>query len=349
MQLLNQTLAMAGNPDAAIACLAQDRVNNLIKPRGSLGALEDYYVRLAAMQGTLTPSLGRRAVVVMCGDHGIVDEGVATGLQSVTLIQAKNFVRGVTGVCTLARQSNTEVIPVDVGIAADFDEPGIRNEKVRYGTANFSRGPAMTRMEAIASIEVGIRVATDLFSQGYTILATGEMGIGNTSASAAMLAVFSGIDVAELTGVGANLPEEKLAHKIAVIRRGLEINHPKQNDPLGVLAAVGGLEIGAMAGVMLAGAACARPVIVDGFISSVSAVLARRLLPGVETWLFASHRSQERGAQLASILAGVEPVLDLGLRLGEGSGAVLLFPLLEAACLMGSGMATFDESGILPV
>jgi len=349
MELLQKTLAEIQGVNNDMAQKARRHVDNLAKPMGSMGKLEDLYVQLAAIRGELHPTVSKKGIVVFSGDHGIVEEGVATGLQSVTLAQTLNFVRGLTGVCALAKQAGADVIPVDVGIAVDFNEPGVRDEKIRYGTANFTKGPAMSREEAVRSLEAGIRVSRELIDQGYDILGTGEMGIGNTTPSSAILSVFSGKSPEEVTGIGANLPEALLPHKAAVIQKGIAVNRPDPLDPIDVLAKVGGLEIGGMAGVMLGCAAARRPVIVDGFISTVSALIAVRLKPEVKDYLIASHKSLEKAACMASELLGAKPCLDLDMRLGEGTGAALMFGILEAAVMMGKEMATFEGAGIAVV
>ncbi len=349
MTLLEETLRSITDVDRETERLARTRVNNLAKPMGSMGRLEDLYVQLAAITGELLPVLERKGIVVMSGDHGIVEEGIVTGRQEVTLIQTRNFVRGLTGVCALAQAAGADIIPVDVGIAAEGDIPGVRREKVRQGTANFTKGPAMTREEAAASLEAGIRVARELLGQGYGILGTGEMGIGNTSPSSAMLSVLTGADPEAVTGMGANLPAELIPRKIEVIRRGIALNRPDPQDPLDVLAKVGGLEIGGMAGVMLGCAACRRPVIVDGFISTVAALLAVRLKPEARAYMIPSHKSLEKGACLASEVLGFTPYLDLDMRLGEGTGAALMFGILDAAVSMSRQMASFEGAGIAVV
>lgn len=349
MELLQKTLNDITDIDRTMERQARLHVDNLAKPIGSMGKLEDLYVRLAAITGELHPKVSKKAIVVLSGDHGIVEEGVATGLQSVTLAQTLNFVKGLTGVCALAKQAGADIVPVDVGIAADYQEPGIRNEKIRYGTANFTKGPAMTREEAIRSIEAGIRVARELIAAGYEVLGTGEMGIGNTTPSSAILSVFSGASAEEVTGVGANLPAELVPRKVAVIQKGIAVNAPDAADPLDVLAKVGGLEIGGMAGVMLGCAAEGRPVILDGFISTVSALIAARLKPEALHYMIPSHKSLEKGARLASEVLGVEPYLELSMRLGEGTGAALMFGILEASVMMSTEMATFEGAGIAVV
>lgn len=349
MMYLEETLKRIAAVDGEMGAVARNHVDNLAKPIGSLGRLEELYVQLVSITGESYPSFSKKAVVVMSGDHGIVEEGVATGLQCVTLAQTKNFVKGLTGVCALAKQAGADVIPVDVGINSDEIVPGVRNEKVRRGTDNFTKGPAMSRDEAVRSIEAGIRVAEELVDSGYGVLATGEMGIGNTTPSSAILSVLSGALPEDVTGIGANLPLTSVPQKAAVVRKGIELNRPDPGDVIDVLAKVGGLEIGGMAGVMLGAAARRRPVIIDGFISTVSAVIAVGLKPEVKAYLVPSHKSMEKGAKLASEFLGVVPYLDMDMRLGEGTGAVLMFGILEAAVMMAKEMATFEGAGIAVV
>jgi nicotinate-nucleotide--dimethylbenzimidazole phosphoribosyltransferase len=332
--------------DAGWAAKARDRVDHLAKLVGSMGQLEDYYVRLCGIQRTMKPDMTQRAIVVLSADHGVVAEGVSPCDPVVTLKQTLNFARGVTGVCALAKQAGARVIPVDIGVAAEVCSDQIIHRKIRYGTANMAEGPAMTREEAIRSIEVGIEIALMAVSEGSTVLGTGEMGIGNTTPSAAMLSVFSQVAPQEVTGIGSNAPEAMVLHKIDVIERAIELNRPNPQDPIDVLSKVGGLEIGGMAGVMIGGAMSQTPVIVDGFISSVAALLAVRLKPEVLDYLFPSHKSREKGAALASALLGFDPPLDLQMRLGEGTGAALMFNVLESAVFMSNEMITCEEAEI---
>lgn len=332
--------------DSQVGQFARARVDQLIKPVGSMGLLEDYFVQLCSIQKTLHPKVSKRAIVVLSADHGVIEEGVAVCDASVTLKQTLNFVRGYTGVCALSKQAGAKVLPVDIGVCVDVPSESVYQRKIRYGTANMTKGPAMTREEAIRSLEVGIEMALLAVKEGYTILGTGEMGIGNTTASSAMLSVFGAVDPAEVTGKGANLPDDLVLRKIDVVKKAIAINQPDPSDPIDVLAKVGGLEIGGMAGVMLGAAFSKTPVIVDGFISTVSAILAIRLCPEVKAYLIPSHQSQEKGARFASQMAGLNPPLDLGMRLGEGTGAALMFNILEAAIAMSEEMITFEEAAI---
>lgn len=325
---------------------AVSRVDQLIKPVGSMGKLEAYYVQLCSLQQTLAPSVDRRAILVFSGDHGVFEENVAVCPQDVTLKQTLNFVRGYTGVCALAKQARARLIPVDVGVNAVIETPGIVPRKIAFGTQNIRKGPAMTKDQAIAAIEVGIEMALEAAGEGHQVLGVGEMGICNTTPSAAILSVLSGAPADLVTGMGANLDDQRVRHKIQVVREAIAINAPNANDPLDVLAKVGGFEIGAMCGAYIGAAAAGLPIIVDGFIATVAALLAVRLAPVVHPYLIPSHRSKEKGAQLASDLLGLDPPLEMDMRLGEGTGAALMFNILEAACFMGIEMITFDEAGI---
>lgn len=328
-----------------VAC--KERVDQLIKPKGSLGKLEDMAIRLAGIQKTIHPKIEKKAVVVCAGDHKIIEEGVATSTKEITKIQAINMTRGLTGVCALAKYVNAEVAVVDVGIDNDVSGTLVIDKKVKYGADNFTKGPAMTRAEAIKALEAGIDVAERLIKKGVNLLATGEMGIGNTTPSSAIVSVIGGYDPSEVTGIGANLPLEKVKHKANVIRKGIEFNKPNPLDGIDVLAKVGGLEIAGMAGVMLAGAAYKVPVVVDGFISTASALIATTIEPKVKEYLFGSHSSKELGASKASDLLGLPTPLDMDMRLGEGTGAVLMINMIEAATFMNNEMITFDEAGFI--
>lgn len=346
MRLLHKTLEKieARNKDMEEKC--RERVDLLIKPKGSLGKLEDIVVKLAGIQSDIHPKIHKKAVVVCAGDHGIVEEGVATSKKDITLIQAVNMTKGLTGVCSLAKHAGAEVVVVDVGIDNEVPDAVI-GKKVKYGTDNFMKGPAMTREEAIQSIEAGISVAQDLIQNGVNLLATGEMGIGNTTPSSAIVSVIGDCDPSEVTGVGANLPQEKVKHKADVIRKGIQLNQPDPNDGIDTLSKVGGLEIGGMAGVMIAGAANHVPVVVDGFICTAAALIATTIEPKVKDYLFASHSSLELGASKASELLGLGTYLDMNMRLGEGTGAVLMFNIIEAATYMNDEMITFEEAGFI--
>ncbi|WP_427340064.1 nicotinate-nucleotide--dimethylbenzimidazole phosphoribosyltransferase [Caloranaerobacter sp. DY30410] len=346
MDLLKQTISKIGELDKEAMAKAKERVDNLIKPPGSLGRLEEIVIQLAGITGELYPKVDKKVVIVMAADHGVFEEGVVVFPQEVTEIQTRNMARGVTGVCALAKQARADVVPVDIGVKVDIDEIGIISRKVKYGTDNMAKGPAMSREEAIKSLEVGIQVAEEQIKKGKNILATGEMGICNTTPSAAIVSVICGYDPFEVTGIGANFPVERLEYKAGVVKRAIEINNPNPKDGIDVLAKVGGLEIGGMAGVMLAGAANRVPVVIDGFISLAAALIACTIEPKTKNFLIPSHASKEKGAVYAAEFLGLKPMLYMDMRLGEGTGAVLALNLIEAATYMNNEMITFAEAGI---
>lgn len=324
---------------------ARKRIDALCKPPGSLGKLESIAVQLAGITGQLLPMLDKKVMIVCAADHGVWEEGVTSNPQDVTLFQTLNFSKGGTGVCAIAHITNAKVVTVDVGVKGDIpSDAGIIMHKIKHGTTNMAKGPAMSRKEAIQSIEVGIRVATAEIAQGANVLGTGEMGIGNTTPSAAILAVMTGCDPLDVTGLGAGVGAGGIEHKVAVIKKAIEINQPNPKDIIDVLAKVGGLEIGAMAGIILAAAAHRKPVVIDGFISTIAALIAYKLEPKVKDFIIPSHASEEPGAKIAADLLGIEPMLHMNMRLGEGSGAALAFPILDAACSMMKNMVTLEQS-----
>lgn len=322
------------------------RVDNLVKPQGSMGALEDIAVRLAGIYGEEKPEISKKAVIVMCADHGVCAEDVAAAPPIVTYIQSINIAKGVSGVGALAKAFGADVIAIDIGIDSEGTPDPLINRKIRRGSKNISSAHAMTRDEAILAINVGIDAVESAKTNGYNLIATGEMGIGNTTPSTAILSVISGRSPFDLTGVGANFPAEKLAHKAAVIEKSIRSKSIDSSDPIDILSAVGGLEIAGLTGVILGSAIHGIPVVIDGYISTVAALLAQMINPSVMDFIFPSHASEEKSAALASELLGVKPYLHLGMRLGEGSGAVMAFGILDAACAMTKDMITFEESGI---
>ncbi|WP_458413367.1 nicotinate-nucleotide--dimethylbenzimidazole phosphoribosyltransferase [Schinkia sp. CFF1] len=347
MNLLQQTIQRIEGLDRAMMEKARNRVDSLIKPSKSLGRLEDLAVQLAGIYGVLYPKVDQKAIVVMAADHGVYEEGISSNPQEVTYAQTMFFTKGITGVCALGKTSNTKIVPVNIGVKGELpgDVPVI-NRKIKNGTDNIANGPAMTREEAILSLEVGIEVANNEIQKGVQLLGTGEMGIGNTTPSTAILSVLGNIEPNEITGIGAGVGGGGIAHKIDVIKKAIEINHINKADAIDVLAKVGGLEIGGMAGVMLGAAANRIPVVIDGYISTVSALLAISIEPKVKDYLIPSHASAEPGGKKASELLGIEPILYMNMCLGEGSGAALAFPIIESACNMIQHMATFSDVGL---
>jgi nicotinate-nucleotide--dimethylbenzimidazole phosphoribosyltransferase len=321
-------------------------IDTLTKPPGSLGRLEELAIQLAQMRSEPFPCVSPPGVIVMAGDHGIAEEGVSAFPQEVTGQMVLNFLSGGAAINVFSRQIGAMFEIVDIGVAQDLEGDGLLQRKIRYGTANFLKEDAMTREEAQASIQVGIEIAEKVIQDGAKCLILGEMGIANTTSSSAILAALSGQDIATLVGAGTGITSEKIRHKQKVIQEALETRKPDPKDPIDVLTKVGGLEIGGMTGAMLAAAGNRVPILVDGFISTVAALLASRLCETVKDYMIVGHQSQEPGHEVALRLLGKQPLLDLGLRLGEGSGAAVAFPILEAATRMVKEMATFSSAGV---
>ena len=330
--------------DEAAAARALERQSLLVKPAGALGRLENLSVTLAGMTGRLDWLPLRRSVVVCAGDHGVVVQGVSAYPQVVTEQMVLNFLAGGAAVNVLARQMGARVTVVDAGVNATFaPHSDLVIGKVGCETADMTQGPAMTAEQAEAALRLGLDVAERELARGLDVLAVGEMGIGNTTAASAIIAAITGQSPERVTGRGTGIAEDQLTHKIAVVSRALEVNQPASDD---TLAKVGGFEIGAMAGLMLGAAAARVPVVLDGLISTAAALIAAQLRPEVRRFLLAGHRSVEPGHQAALAWLDLEPLLDLGMRLGEGTGALLSLPLLEAAMRTLQEMATFDGAGV---
>jgi nicotinate-nucleotide--dimethylbenzimidazole phosphoribosyltransferase len=345
--LLETTIAEIQPLDPSLAEQAQQHLDRLTKPPGSLGRLEELARRYVAITGQVPPQLGRKAVVVFAADHGVTAEGVSAYPQEVTAQMVHNFLRGGAAINVLARQAGADVRVVDIGVASGLPAlPGLVARKVRPGTANMARGPAMSREEAQHCLEVGITLATQCHHDGVSLVATGDMGIGNTTPSSALVALFTGTPVEQVTGYGTGIDDATRRQKVAVIERALQHNAPRVDDPLGALAAVGGLEIGGIAGLILGCARHRLPVLVDGLIATAGALVAAALQPRVKDYMIAAHTSVEVGQQVAWRFLGQVPLLDLHLRLGEGTGAVLAMLLVEAAIRVYNDMATFAEAGV---
>ncbi len=346
MSLLQETVERIQPPDRGAMNAASERQDQLTKPQGALGVLEDISIRVAGMTGEPLPRPGRKVILVMAADHGVVAEGVSLFPSEVTAQMVLNFLGGGAAINVLARHAGADVRVTDVGVASPLSQPGLLSRRVRAGTENMALRQAMTREEAVASLEVGIDVALKEIGEGAKFLATGDMGIGNTTAASAITSVFTGLEPELLTGRGTGLDDEALSRKIEVVRAALNLHHPDPADPLGVLAKVGGLEIGAIAGVMLAAAAERRPVLVDGFISTAGALIAAALAPLARHYMIASHLSVERGHRAALDRLQLRPVIDADMRLGEGTGAALTFLVVDAALKLLAEMATFGEAGV---
>lgn len=343
---LTEYLTKITPPDAACMDRARRRQAELAKPPGSLGRLEDYAVRLAGITGEVCPRVEKCRVLVFAADNGVVAEGVSSAPPSVTLSQVINMTRHVTGMSALAHYFGNEVVVADVGIDTDRTIPGVLDCKLRRSTGNIARESAMTRQEALNAIAVGIRLAGQAAADGVQTVGIGEMGIGNTTTSAAVLAALTESSPETVTGRGGGLTDAAFAKKKQVIAQALALHRPDAADPVGVLAAVGGLDLAAMTGTFLGCAAAHIPAVVDGYISAVAALCAVRLCPKVRDYLFLSHASYEIGYRLAAQELGLEPCLLLEMRLGEGSGCPVFFQILKAACAAMSGMATFAEAAI---
>jgi nicotinate-nucleotide--dimethylbenzimidazole phosphoribosyltransferase len=334
--------------DVTAAQKAEARQNNLTKPTGSLGRLEEISIQLAGMKADPLPDVSRKAVIVMAADHGVALEGVSAFPAEVTPQMVMNFLHGGAAINVLARQAGASVTVVDIGVATDFDPslPGLLHRKVARGTRNMAKGPAMTRAEAEKALVEGIDVLAEVAEFGLDLVATGDMGIGNTTPSSAIVAVMTGLPVAKVTGRGTGLDDAGLAHKVKVIEQAIAVNKPNPKNVLDVLCKVGGLEIAGLAGVMVAAAARRIPIVVDGFISTAAAMIAVGLLPDIRNYLFGAHQSVEIGHQAMHKYLGLTPLINLNLRLGEGTGAVLAFHLIEAASRILREMATFAEAGV---
>jgi nicotinate-nucleotide--dimethylbenzimidazole phosphoribosyltransferase len=345
---LQELIASIGPLDETAMLAAASRQNILIKPQGSLGRLEVVSIQLAGITGQCPPPIPlRKAIIVFAGDHGVVAQGVSAYPQEVTPQMVYNFLRGGAAINVLARQAGARVVVVDAGVAEELTPmEGLIAGKVAPGTADMTQGPAMTRDQATAALLLGARVAGEEIERGLDLLACGDMGIGNTTPSAAITAVCSGRPPAEVTGRGTGIEDEVVNHKVAVIERAIAVNRPDPADGLDVLAKVGGYEIGAIAGAMLAAAAARVPVVLDGYIATAGAMIAATLAPASAEYMIAGHRSQEPGHRIALAYLDLTPMLDLDLRLGEGTGAALAMPLVEAAARLLAEMATFADAGV---
>ena len=348
MDKISETVSNITQPNETVKQAALERLAAQARPAGSLGMLEDIGARMAAIKGTLDAKLERKVVVTCAGDHGVVEEGVSLFPQEVTPQMVENFVNGGASINVLARHARADVRVADFGVNYDFDpDLPIFHKKVRKSTDNFTRGPAMSRQEAQQAVTAGIEIVEELHKTApVDILGTGDMGIGNTTPSSAVIAAFSGIHPEKLTGRGTGIDDKMLENKIRVIQNGLDLNNVDPADPIGVLSKVGGFEIGGLAGLVLGAAANGIPVVCDGLISTAGALIACELSPGAREYLFASHRSVEAGHRFMHERLGIEPILDMGLRLGEGTGAALAFELIDAATRVLADILTFEEARV---
>ena len=345
--MLEETIKTIQPLNPEYRTLAQAKLARLTKPIGSLGRLEDLAIHYATISEEICPVLPKTMVFTLAADHGVAGDGVSAYPSSVTAQMVHNFLSGGAAINVLARQVGSKVRIVDIGVASDLEHsPSLVKKKVGWGTKNFVHGPAMSREEALQSVETGIELVHDAYKEGVRMVATGEMGIGNTTSSAAITAVMTGQPVTQVTGKGTGIDDAALARKVTLIERALHLNKPLSHDPLGVLAKVGGFEIGGLVGVILGGAACHVPVVLDGFISGAAALLAVGMVPACREYLIASHASAEPGHRAALDVLRLHPLLDLDLRLGEGTGACLAIGLIQSSLRLLTEMATFDEAGV---
>jgi nicotinate-nucleotide--dimethylbenzimidazole phosphoribosyltransferase len=345
--LLSRTIKNIKPLDQESMASVRARQDTLTKPLGSLGRLEDLSVQLAGIQGKPLPLIQKKAVIVMAADHGVVARGTSAYPQDVTPQMVLNFLHGGAGINVISRHIGARVIIVDMGVAGHLDpHPGLLSRRVANGTRDMSQGPAASLEEAAKALETGIEIVVSEIKKGLDIVGTGDMGIGNTTASSAICAVMTGKTPAEVTGRGTGLDDQQLKHKIEIINQALAVNKPDPARPLEVLAKVGGFEIGGLAGVMLGAASNHIPVVIDGFISGAAALIAVGLCPQVKDYLIAAHVSVEPGHKFLLHHLGLKPLLDLNLRLGEGTGAALGISLAEASACILSEMATFAEAGV---
>jgi len=346
-EFLDAIITSIPEPDEEWGPRAWARLDSLTKPPRSLGMLEEIAQRLAVLQRCEKPSLPRKAIVLMAGDHGVTAQGIAPYPSEVTVQMVANIAMGGAAINQLAAHAEARVVVVDVGVANPLlHTNGVVQARIADGTADMTLGPAMTRTQALAAIRVGIEQVAHLATEGLELVGTGEMGIGNSTAAAAITSVLTNVDPADVVGPGTGLDPAGVAHKAAVIRRAIEVNVPDPLDPLDVLAKVGGLEIAGLVGVVIGAASLGIPVVSDGYISGAATLVALRLAPATRPWIFASHRSAEPGHRVVLEALGIRPVLELDMRLGEGTGAALAMCLMDAACSVMRGMATMEQAGI---
>jgi len=347
MERINHIIAGIKPLDESAMGEARMRQDNLTKPQGSLGQLEAISIQVAGIKGSPRPRISHKVIFVLAGDHGVAKEGVSAYPSEVTPQMVSNFLRGGAGINVLARHVGSRVVIADMGVASVLEpHPDLKAKKVAMGTRNMAKGPAMSREQAIRSIEAGIELVEEELPKEVDILGTGDMGIGNTTPSSAITAAITGADVATVTGRGTGLDDEGQRRKVGVIEKVLEINQPDPKDAIEVLSKVGGFEIGGIAGVILAGARYRIPVVIDGFISGAAALVATSLSPAVKPHLIASHQSVEQGHRIVLKHLGLKPLLNLDLRLGEGTGAALGIFLVEASVKILDEMATFADAGV---
>ena len=343
MELLKETIRKITQADEKTKEETRKKWDGLLKPIGSLGALEEMTIKISGMTGKVINKFDKKAIAVMCSDNGVVEEGVSSAPQVFTKILAESMSKGLTGVASLGKYTDTDIVTINLGIKGEVDNPEVINKKIADGTKNFTKEAAMTYEQAVKSIEIGIEVADELFSKGYDILGTGEVGIGNTSTATAVVSCISGLDVDLICGKGAGLTKEQHSQKKEIIKKAIAIHKPEKEDPIDIISKLGGFDIGAMCGLCLSAAKNKKPLVIDGFISSAAALCATHLSPYVKEYIIPSHLSAEPGAKYVFDQLGLQPILNLGMRLGEGSGCPLAFQIIEAAEYTLENMGTHDD------
>lgn len=332
--------------DKKIQKKAKERIDSLAKPLGSLGKLEDIAIKVTGITKEMKNSFEKKCVLIFCSDNGVFEEGIASTPQYLTIAQSINFTKGLSGVGVIAKQNGSDLMVIDVGINSDLKIPGVIDKKIRKSTNNIAKGPAMTEEECIEAILIGINSVKKAVDNGYEMLGVGEMGIANTTTSSAVLISLQECDIEQAVGRGAGLTNDAFNKKKEIIRQALDVNKPDKNDPIDILKKVGGFDIAAMTGAFLGASFYKVPIVIDGFISVVAALVATKLNENVKDYLFSSHLSQEIGYSVAINEIGLDPMLNLGMRLGEGSGCPIAFTIIDTANAILRDMATFEESGI---
>lgn len=347
MKVIEDTIASIKTLDNTYRNKAQERIDSLTKPQGSLGRLESLAAQIVAIREEMRPELKNKVIFTFAGDHGVTEEGVSAFPKEVTPQMVFNFLRGGAGVNVLAKQAGSEVAVIDIGVDFDFKGAyGLLHRKVVQGTKNMTKGPAMTAREAEMCVSIGIDLANEYADKGYNLFGTGEMGIGNTTPSSAIIAAISGRPVKEVTGRGTGIADSAFENKVRVIEKAIEVNKPDSSDPIDVLAKVGGAEIAGIAGLCLGAAARRIPVIIDGFISTAGALIAYEMEPKAGEYMISAHQSVEAGHKCMLERMELKPILDLGFRLGEGTGAAVAMNIVEASLRMYNDMATFEEASV---
>lgn len=347
MKKIKEVIEKIGRLDNGLMAKAQERLDNLTKPHGSLGRLEEIAKLIVGITGKENPTLKNKVIFTFVGDHGVTEQGVSAFPKEVTPQMVYNFLRGGAGINVLARHVGARVVVADLGVAVDLEaKPELIIKKVNYGTKNMVKGPAMTKEEAIKSIEAGIDIFEEEFKNGIDIVGTGDMGIGNTTPSSAITAVFSGKSVEAVTGRGTGVDDKALKNKIEIIKKAIDVNKPDPKDAIDVLTKIGGFEIGGLAGIIIAVASKRLPIVIDGFISGAAALVAYHLEPKVKDFMIAGHCSVESGHKVILDHIGIKPILDLDLRLGEGTGAALSMSIIDAGIKIMTEMATFKSARV---